>query len=220
MKTQQFRSLTTIESSFSFLRFVMFGVILACIALSGFAIYWSVDAVNKSRNKVYVMEKGHSLMLALSQDNNVNRSAEAKDHIKTFIKLLFELEPDERQIDKSIDEATYLGNKQSVLRLYTDLKEKNYYNQLVQGDVHQKVEIDIANIEVNTMKSPYAFRARGKQVLIRASSLTVRNLVMEGFLIDATRTDRNAHGFVVEKFQVVDNKDIETVSREAQKTNL
>ena len=162
------------------------------------------------------MEGGKSIMLALAQEHNMNRPAEAKDHLRVFMRLLFDLEPDERQISKSIEQATYLGDRLSVVRLYTDLKEKGYYTRLMQGDVHQKVEVELEGIQIDMTQSPYPFKLKGKQLLVRSTSLTVRNLEVEGFLIDVARTDNNPHGFMVEKFQIINNQDIETIARTPQ----
>ncbi|PRY27820.1 conjugative transposon TraK protein [Spirosoma oryzae] len=222
MNANYFRTLGSVESSFKLLRIVMLSIIVAVLLFAAVIAYWAFNSVEASRQRVYVMDNGKSIMLALAQDHNINRPAEAKDHVRSFLKLLFELEPDEKQIDASIEQATYLGNKASVVRLYTDLKEKGYYNQLIQGDVHQKVEIELSGIQVQMDQSPYYFRAKGRQVLIRSTNVTVRNLDVEGYLIDVARTDNNPHGFMVERFKVLDNRDIETIDRapDSDKLNL
>ena len=156
-------------------------------------------------------------MVALAQEQNINRPAEAKDHIKTFHRLFFTLEPDEKQVEGNIREATYLGDR-SVVRLYQDLQEAGYYGQLIQGNVHQKVEID--KVEVDFRQSPYRVVTSGRQLLIRANNITVRKLVTECFLIDVPRTDNNPHGFMIERFKVAQNQDLETVQRTDQHAHL
>ena len=118
----EFKSLKNIETAFQMTRMVMIVVIVCSLSAVCVMAYYSNDTVAKSRDKVYVMENGHSVMMALAQEHNINRPAEAKDHIKTFLKLFFELEPDAQQIKKSIQEASYLGD-QSVMRLYKDFVE-------------------------------------------------------------------------------------------------
>jgi len=213
MNANYFRSLKTIENSFRLVRLVMLAIVAGSLLFALGVAYWAFNSVENSRQRVYVMENGKSIMLALAQEHNMNRAAEGKDHLRVFMRLLFDLEPDEKQISKSIEQATYMGDRSSVVRLYTDLKEKGYYTRLVQGDVHQKVEIELDDIQINMDQSPYSFRLKGKQLLVRSTSLTVRNLEVEGFLIEVARTDNNPHGFMVEKFQIIDNRDIETISR-------
>ena len=216
MNATYFRSLKTIENSFRLVRLVMLAIVAGSLAFALGIAYWAFTSVEHSRQRVYVMEGGKSIMLALAQEHNMNRPAEAKDHLRVFMRLLFDLEPDERQISKSIEQATYLGDRLSVVRLYTDLKEKGYYTRLMQGDVHQKVEVELDGIQIDMTQSPYPFKLKGKQLLVRSTSLTVRNLEVEGFLIDVARTDNNPHGFMVEKFQITNNQDIETIARTPQ----
>lgn len=214
MKAGYFKSLSTIDSQVQTMRLIMLGIIAAVLLFGTWVAYWAFTTVDASRQRVYVMENGKSLMLALSQEHNMNRPAEARDHIKVFMRLLFDLEPDEHQIEKSIELATYLGDRQSVLRLYTDLKEKSYYLKMIQGDVRQKLEIDWRNIQVDMHQSPYPFKAKARELLIRSTSMSVRNLEVQGYLIDVQRTDNNPHGFIIERFKITDNSDIETVDRD------
>ena len=217
MEAPNFKSLRNIDTSFSLMRLFMLVVIIGCLGFSSAISFWAFDAVEKSRQKVYVMDGGKSIMLAMAQEHNINRPAEARDHIRVFLKAFFELEPDENQIKNTIKEASYLGDE-SVGRLYKDLSEKGYYQNLIQGNVHQKVEIDKNNIIVDFTQSPYKFRAKGREMLIRETTVTIRNLVVEGYLIDVARTDNNPHGFQIERFLPVDNTDIETVNRNNQST--
>lgn len=212
MEAPRFQSLKNIDTSFSMMRLFMLVIIVGSLGFAATISFWAFDAVEKSRQKVYVMDGGKSIMLAMAQEHNMNRPAEARDHIRVFLKAFFELEPDENQIKNTMKEASYLGDE-SVGRLYKDLSEKGYYTNIIQGNVHQKVEIDKNNIVVDFTQSPYKFRAKGKEFLIRETTITSRNLVVEGYLIDVARTDNNPHGFQIERFLPVDNTDIETVTR-------
>ncbi|MEZ0542690.1 conjugative transposon protein TraK [Fibrella arboris] len=213
----QFRYLTNLETSFRMVRWLAIIAVVGSLAFALGVAYWAFAEVSASRQKVYVLDNGKSIMVALAQEQNINRPAEAKDHIKTFHRLFFTLEPDEKQVEGNIREATYLGDR-SVVRLYQDLQEAGYYGQLIQGNVHQKVEID--KVEVNFSQSPYRVVTSGRQLLIRANNITIRKLVTECYLIDVARTDNNPHGFMIERFKVVQNQDIETVQRSNQNTNL
>lgn len=213
----QFRYLTNLETSFRLVRWVAIITIIGSLAFALGIAYWAFAEVSASRQKVYVLDNGKSIMVALAQEQNINRPAEAKDHVKTFHRLFFTLEPDEKQVEGNIREATYLGDR-SVVRLYQDLQEAGYYGQLIQGNVHQKVEID--TIKVDFSVSPYRVVTSGRQLLIRANSITIRKLVTECYLIDVARTDNNPHGFMIERFKVIQNQDVETVPRTDQQHQL
>lgn len=43
--------------------------------------------------------------------------------------------------------------------------------------------------------------------------MTERSLVTRGRLLNSTRSDNNPHGFIMEAFRVVENKDIRVYDR-------
>ena len=62
----EFKSLTNIESSFRRIR-LMLAVFTGCCALvTSYALWSSYRFAEKQREKIYVLDKGKSLMLALS----------------------------------------------------------------------------------------------------------------------------------------------------------
>ena len=63
-----------------------------------------IQVAEKQREKIYVLEQGKSLMLALSQDLQQNRPVEAREHVRRFHELFFSLSP-----DKDAIEATSTG---------------------------------------------------------------------------------------------------------------
>lgn len=209
--TTSFRYLTNLEDSFRLIRVVAIGIMILSVAFAAGVAWWAFDAVEKSREKIYVLDGSKSLTLALAQDMNVNRQAEAKDHIRAFHRLFFNLDPDETAIDAHIREAAYYGDA-SVMRLYSDLREKGYFSQLIQGNVIQKVEVD--SIALTGSQSPFTVRTYARQLLVRANTITTRRLVTECNLIDIDRSDNNSHGFMIERLKVLENLDLETITRD------
>ena len=64
----EFKSLTNIETSFRQIRLYAFVFAIVCVAVSGYAVYASYSFAKEQREKIYVLDQGKSLMLALSQD--------------------------------------------------------------------------------------------------------------------------------------------------------
>lgn len=64
----EFKSLKNIESSFRQIR--LFGIVFVCVCtgIVGYALWKSYSFAEKQREKIYVLDGGKSLMLALSQD--------------------------------------------------------------------------------------------------------------------------------------------------------
>lgn len=212
-----FRYLRNIETSFHFVRAIVFLALLGLLGFASWVAYLSYKNSHESREKIYVLDSsGKSIMLALAQEQNANRPAEAKDHVKTFLKLFFNQEPDEKAIDENMKQAAYLGDE-SITRHYLDLREKGFYTKLLQGNTIQKIMIDSVGLDMS--KSPYYCSINARILLVRATNITFRKLKADCYLIDATRTDNNPHGFVIERFRVTDNSDIETINRDQYEFN-
>ena len=60
---------------------------------------------------------------------------------------------------------------------------------------------------------PYEARTYARQMIIRESNVTERSLVTHGRLRNSTRSDNNPHGFILEGFHVLENRDIRMYDR-------
>ena len=69
----EFKSLKNIETSFRHLR--LFGIVYlgVCTLLVGYSVWKAYSFAEAQRQKIYVLDEGKSLMLALSQDLEQNR---------------------------------------------------------------------------------------------------------------------------------------------------
>ena len=89
------------------------------------------------------------------------------------------------------------------------LSEKGYYNRVISGNINQTVEIDSMKCDFD--QYPYRVDTYARQLIVRESSLTVRSLVTTCRLLNATRSDNNPHGFIMEAFTITENKDLQTI---------
>ena len=80
----EFKSLRNIESSFRQIR--LFGIVFLslCAVVTVWSVWNSYRFAEKQREKIYVLDNGKSLMLALSQDLSQNRPAEASGTCAPF----------------------------------------------------------------------------------------------------------------------------------------
>jgi conjugative transposon TraK protein len=206
----EFKTLRNIENSFKQIRLYALLFAVLCGGVVGYALWLSYSFAEKQRQKVYVLDSGKSLMLALSQDASINRPVEAREHVRRFHELFFTLAPDKNAIESNMKRAFDLADK-SAFNYYKDLSEKGYYNRIISGNVQQRVEID--SVVCNFDHYPYTVRAYGKQFIIRSSNITRRSLVTSGSLVNSVRSDSNPQGFTIEKFAVLENKDLEVITR-------
>ena len=206
----EFKSLKNIETSFKQIRFFGLVFIILCAGITGYSVFSAYSFAEKQRQKIYVLDKGKSLILALSQDLSQNRPVEAREHIRRFHELFFTLSPDKNAIESNINRAMFLADK-SVYTYYKDLVEKGYFNRVISGNVNQTLQVD--SVVVDFKNYPYMASTYTRQVIIRESNITERNLITRCRLINSVRSDNNPHGFTVENFEVLQNNDIQTVTR-------
>jgi|SRR5574344_192719 conjugative transposon TraK protein len=206
----EFKSLKNIESSFKQIRF--FGIVFVCLCagIVGYALWNSYSFAEAQRQKIYVLDGGKSLMLALSQDLSQNRPVEAREHVKRFHELFFTLSPDKNAIESNIKRALFLVDK-SAFGYYKDLTEKGYYNRIISGNINQVIQVD--SVVCNFDGYPYKVATYAKQMIIRESNVTERSLVTRCNLINSVRSDNNPHGFIMEAFEIVENRDIRVIDR-------
>lgn len=69
----EFKTLRNIENSFKQIRLYAIVFAILCLAVAAFAVWKSYSFASVQREKIYVLDQGKSLMLALSQDASINR---------------------------------------------------------------------------------------------------------------------------------------------------
>jgi len=206
----EFKSLKNIESSFKQIRLFTLVFTVLCFGVVGVVVFKSYQFAEEQRQKIYVLDNGKSLMVALSQDMSINRPVEAREHVRRFHELFFTVAPDKNAIESNVKRAFNLAD-QSAFNYYKDLQEKGYYNRIISGNIQQRVEVDSLAADFDSY--PYTVKTYARQFIIRSSNLTIRSLVTNCSLVNSVRSDSNPQGFTIEKFNVLENKDIETVER-------
>lgn len=184
-------------------------LIVASIGLCCFAIHKSYQIVNQAHDRIYILANGKALE-AFSAERKDNIPVEARDHVKMFHHFFFTLDPDDKVIQANLAKALYLADA-SAQRQYDNLKENSYYANIISGNISQ--EIEIRKIEVSIEQYPYYFKCTANQIIVRATSIVTRSLITEGYLRHVSRSDNNPHGFLIEKWNTLENKDIKTINR-------
>jgi conjugative transposon TraK protein len=204
-----FKKMKNIDTAFRHVRGFTMLVIIGCVLICCFSLYKSFSLVSQMQSKVYILANGKALE-AYASERKDNIPVEARDHVKTFHRLFFTLDPDDKSIQANITKALYLADG-SAKRVYDDLKENGYYAGLISGNVNQTISVDSVAIDIN--EYPYRFRCYATQSIIRPTSITTRRLITEGSLRNVSRSDNNPHGFLIERWSTIDNRDLKTVSR-------
>ena len=107
----EFKSLKNIQTAFSQIRLYIIVFALLCVGITAYALYASYNFAREQREKIYVLDQGKSLMLALSQDASRNRPVEAREHVRRFHELFFSIAPDKDAIEQNMARAFALCDK-------------------------------------------------------------------------------------------------------------
>lgn len=206
----EFKSLRNIESSFRQIRLFTVVLLAICACVTLYALGKSYAFAERQRQKIYVLDQGKSLMLALSQDAAQNRPVEAREHVRRFHELFFSMAPDQAAIESNIGRALFLSDK-SAYGYYKDWNEKGYYNRIIAANITQTVAVD--SVRCDFERYPYHIVTYARQMIIRESNVTERSLITECDLQNTVRSDNNPQGFMIERFRILENKDLRTIER-------
>jgi conjugative transposon TraK protein len=180
------------------------------IGLGGYAIYSSYQFAEAQRDKIYVLENGQPLLLALSHNVEENRTAEAMSHVRRFHEYFFTISPEKTAIEYNINKALFLSDNVAA-DYYIKLKEDGFYERIISAGILCEIMVDSVRIDDTTY--PYKAYTYGKTSIIRSSSILYRNIETVCDLVNSTRTENNPHGFIIEKWKILDNSDIKEVKR-------
>lgn len=206
----EFKSLRNIETSFKQMRMFAILFFALCLVTVIASLVLAYSFAEKQREKIYVLDEGKSLILALSQDTKANRPVEAREHIRRFHELFFTLAPESKAIEDNINRALALADE-TAYRYYTDLSEQRYYTRLISTNTNQLLEID--SIVCNFDYYPYEVTTYAREKILRKSNTTLRSLVTQCRLINTVRSDNNPQGFQIQDFRILQNQDIKSDDR-------
>jgi conjugative transposon TraK protein len=205
-----FQKMKNIDTAFKQVRLFSLAVIAVCLILTLFIAYKSYQLATQSQQKIFILANGKALE-AYSADRKDNVPVEARDHVKMFHHYFFTMDPDDKVINANINKALYLADA-TAKQQYDNLKENGYYTNLISGNISQEMQAD--SIIINTNSYPYYFRYKGVQRIIRPTTIVTRSLVTEGYLRNVSRSDNNAHGFLIERWKTLENSDINIENRQ------
>lgn len=205
-----FRTTKNIDTAFKQVRLFSLAVIALCLILTLFMAHKSYQLATQSQQKIFILANGKALE-AYSADRKDNVPVEARDHVKMFHHYFFTMDPDDKVINANINKALYLADG-TAKQQYDNLKENGYYTNLISGNISQEMQAD--SISINTNDYPYYFRYKGVQRIIRPTTIVTRSLITEGYLRNVSRSDNNAHGFLIERWKTLENEDIKIENRQ------
>lgn len=203
------KHLKNIDSAFKHIRLFSFVLIAANLLLSAYVIYACLTALHWERQRIYVLANG-KLLEASGENRKENMEVELRDHTSVFHHYFFTLDPDEEVIHQNITRALYLADG-SAREQYDNLKESGYYAGVISGNITQRITTD--SIYLNLNEQPYYFRYYGKLKITRPTTEVTRSLATEGYIREVSRSNHNPHGFLIERWKILESKDLTVKQR-------
>lgn len=154
--------------------------------------------VRQSRNTVYVVDKGSTIMASIA-DGDVQRDLEVEDHVRRFHELMFNLAPSTESQKRNLEQALHMADR-TAYDWWRDQSEAGYYSRLVSANISQEIQID--SVQFSMQAYPYPARLFGKVYLTRESNITAYDFMSECRLSDVPRSRSNPHGLMIEKFVI------------------
>ena len=176
---------------------VIFAIVIVIVGFS-----YSYKIVQDSRKSIYILDNGVPVLVKQT-DELLNRPVEYKAQVELFHRLFFTLAPDDEYINKNIDKALYLMDD-SAKKERSNLTEKGWYNQIISSNATVSIQTDSINIDLNSKRFMYY----GTQMINRKTSLIIRKLITQGTFKDIPRTPNNAHGVLLENWNILDNTEL------------
>ena len=201
-----------IETAFQYIRLISLVAILGSVCADIVIFVWASRQVVQSGSRVYLLAAGKALE-AFAVDGSTNLGVEARWQVINFHRDFFSLEPDERFNENGLRRALYLADG-SAKRVYDNLKENGYLSGVVSGNISQRIEVDSVVLRaIDDPDVPFYFHCYATETITRPTSKATRDLVTEGYLRRVGRTDNNPHGFLIERWQILENRDLKVETR-------
>lgn len=202
-----FTQFKNIDTAFKHIKTFSIFLVVANMLTMCFCIYKSYDIVNAAQNRVHILYNG-KVLEAVASDRKSNLPVELRDHIKTFHQYFFNLSPEDKAIQANVSKSLYLADE-SAKKQYDNLRESGYYNNLISANISQEIEVDSTRLDID--QYPYTFTCYATQKLVRSSSTVTRKLITQGRVRSIKiQTDNNPHGFLIQGWEILENRDEDT----------
>ncbi len=204
------KATNSITSSFKSLRFVVISCLVGAFVAAVLCVYLSTSAINGLGDTIYVLDDKGQVLSAGRQNVQTSRRDEIIDQATRFHELFFNVSPNRDIVKINLERALEISDK-SVYNYYTDLNEKGFYRRLQQTNSSQQIVVD--SVRVDMRQTPFTVVTYASQFITRESNITRFSLITRCNMIDVNRNPKNLHGLQIEKFEVLENNQIEQRKR-------
>lgn len=197
-QSKKMKDILKLDEHFKRVKILTITTIVSLAVISVTAIFFSYKHSSEFTKRIYIVDKNKQFE-ALSGNIKENRPIEISYHVRRFHELFFSIIPDAQQIEENTTKSFFLCDE-SAKKLYDDLKEQNFYNDMIQGNVIQRVTID--SVVINSQIYPYEAVCYTKLEQTRASTNSKKAMITTCTLEDVPRSINSPNGLFMRNFKV------------------
>lgn len=169
---------------------------LATVCITTLLISYREANINSRR--IYIVNR-NAQFEAIAGTVQANRPVEIGYHVRRFHELFFTVIPDAKEIQESTRLAFYLADN-SAKKLYDDLQEQDFYTEIIQGNVVQKIKVD--SVVTNSATYPYQAITYATITQTRATTSAKKKIVSRCELEDVPRSLNSPNGLFMRRFKI------------------
>ena len=210
----EFKSLKNIETSFRQIRLFTLVFLGLCAVVAVFSVVKSYQFAQRQREKIYVLDQGKSLMLALSQDLSQNRPVGFVAPWRRGTRSAASTSSSSRwRPTGRPSRATSTAPCSYATRAPTTTR-RIFRRRVTTTAWWRATSISrCGSIRWSATSTPYRVTTYAREMIIRESNVTERSLITRCNLINSVRSDNNPQGFTMERFEIVENRDLRVIAR-------
>ena len=162
--------------------------VITCI---GSMVYAQIAIADSSR-RIYVLDANYNAFSAVQTNQGLTLEMEVKSMVENFHSLFYTLGPDNEFIRRNMERATNLCDE-SAYRQYMNMRERGFYKELIQNNMHSWLMTDNITFDKDAMKFRFEVTIR----FDRIGGSTYYRLVTTGSIQVQPRTENNIHGLLI-----------------------
>lgn len=162
--------------------------VVTCIG----SIVYAQIAIAGASNRIYVLDANYNAFSAVETNQGLTLEMEVKSMVENFHSLFYTLGPDNEFIRRNMERANNLCD-QSAYRQYMNMRERGFYKELIQNNMHSWLMTDNITFDKDAMK----FRFEGTIRFDRTGGSSYYRLVTTGSIQVQPRTENNIHGLLI-----------------------
>lgn len=208
-----FQSMKNIQSAFSYVRMFTLIIVIGSLTITFYSVYRTNQISMLSKQQMLILDPMGNVHNGSLSSRAANLVVEGTSHLTNFHMLFFNFDPEREVISSNKEKWSYLADESAVVQ-YERMEEDGFFQNIIAGSISSRLKIEDIDITPSDNLNYLDFIFKGKQQLMRSTSVATRNVITTGKIrILDNRTINNPHGFMIVNWRIMDNSTINSGKR-------